>query len=363
MAGDEVRITESASRSAAIFTPVTAPVLRSVDPKKVVQFFNERERYEMEILGNQVEIPSLKMVPYTASIDRLMLKNLLFLEKMENIALDATIETISDEQQKTYINSLVKRSSNTYEPTQIEQALSSLSMPMEIVDPEARITQYCCNFFYRLESIGCIDFRTDNPKKTVQLLLQRIQTPALRSEMKKRIQFDVSLEKNVKSFIRILTAEARSCQKYGPIQSQKTSNGAGKQDSSVPNRQPKPLAPTSASATSSDADLKKGKDGRKVPICLLPAHREKGVRHYVRDCPDCTPQKEKKLVEEFKKKSNEDCKEVQRAKSTNSLQPKIDRCNGDEPGVLFSAVFGGKIRETVCADIGSDANLMGSGTV
>ncbi len=38
-------------------------------------------------------------------------------------------------------------------------------MPMNIIDPDARVTHYCSEFFERLESIGCSDFKTANPKR------------------------------------------------------------------------------------------------------------------------------------------------------------------------------------------------------
>ena len=37
------------SGSATVFTPISAPIIRSVDPVKVARFLKERERYEIEI--------------------------------------------------------------------------------------------------------------------------------------------------------------------------------------------------------------------------------------------------------------------------------------------------------------------------
>ncbi len=51
----------------ALFAPIVAPLLRSVDPVKVAAFLKESERYEMEILAKQAEVPSLKPAPYTGS--------------------------------------------------------------------------------------------------------------------------------------------------------------------------------------------------------------------------------------------------------------------------------------------------------
>lgn len=50
----------------SLCTPIAAPVLRSVDPVKVARFLKERERYALQV-------PTLKVVLYTASIDRTLL--------------------------------------------------------------------------------------------------------------------------------------------------------------------------------------------------------------------------------------------------------------------------------------------------
>lgn len=84
-------------------------------------------------------------------------------------------------------------------------------MPTKIFDPEARIITRCANFFQRLESVGCADIPEDNPKKSVRLLCSHLQPEILKKEMRKRIYYDESLEKSVKTFIKVLTKEAINC--------------------------------------------------------------------------------------------------------------------------------------------------------
>lgn len=112
--------------SVAMFTPISPPVLRSIDPVDVAVFLKERERYEIEVESKSTEIPTMKAAPYTASIDRTLLKNLIYMGKLHSISPNATIETISNEQLKEYIYSLVKRCSETFDPSLIEHCLEGL---------------------------------------------------------------------------------------------------------------------------------------------------------------------------------------------------------------------------------------------
>ena len=70
---------QNGTAAVSVFAPIAAPVLRSVDPVQVASFLKERERYELEILSKQADLPNLKALPYTASIDRTLLKSLFFM--------------------------------------------------------------------------------------------------------------------------------------------------------------------------------------------------------------------------------------------------------------------------------------------
>ena len=57
----------------------------------------------MEVTAEQAEVPSLKPAPLLASIDRTLLKNLLFMGKLNEVAPGATILTLTEENLKYYI--------------------------------------------------------------------------------------------------------------------------------------------------------------------------------------------------------------------------------------------------------------------
>ena len=102
-------------------------------------FPQERERYELEILSKQAGLPNLKALPYTASIDRTLLKSLFFMGKFDNIAKGVvSASSLTDEHMKTYVQSLVSRTDKTIDHVAIEKVLADLAMPMEIADAGAR---------------------------------------------------------------------------------------------------------------------------------------------------------------------------------------------------------------------------------
>ena len=126
----------------SLFAPVTAPILRSVDPVKVAQFLKEREQYELEIASKQSELPTLKSLPYSASVDQSLLKNLVFMGKFDEIAADpSSVSTLEDKEIEEYVKSLVNRSEQEgFDGSTIEKALNGCEMPMSITDADARVT-------------------------------------------------------------------------------------------------------------------------------------------------------------------------------------------------------------------------------
>lgn len=77
---------DSENPTISLFTPVSNPLLRSVSPVEVAKFLKGLERYEIEISSSKSEIPSLKVLPFTASIDRSLLRRLFYMGKFDTFA-------------------------------------------------------------------------------------------------------------------------------------------------------------------------------------------------------------------------------------------------------------------------------------
>lgn len=205
-------------------------------------------------------------------------------------------------------------------------------MPTKILDAEPRIIIYCADFFELLQSVVCSSFIEDNQKKSVRILCSRIEPFILKKEMRRRLDYDESLEKSVKVFIKLLSQEAINCQAYGlakPTESPKQ-----QREREHPKNAPAPSVPK--------APLKKPK-----PLCPYPPHKENGFRHFLKAFRDCPKDQKDKLFEDLRKQKKEGVKRT---------TPAADK--EAQSSVIFNATLDDKVRTTVCADICSAVTLM-----
>ena len=173
--------------SSAIFTPLTATILRDIAPAAVAKFLRARERYVMEVEARQVDCPSLKAASLLLSVDRTLLKSLFFTDEFEKINKRLTIDTLKETHLEKYLDTLVSAPQGVFDRATINQALQGLRMPMHVMQPEARVQKYFNDFYRRLDEVGCSSFLTENPKKSVKLLLARVEPQVLKTEMRSRV--------------------------------------------------------------------------------------------------------------------------------------------------------------------------------
>lgn len=179
--------------AAALFGPIRAPIMHSVDPHKVAAFLKERQRYEEEVAARQVELPSLSAVPWKASIDRTLLHNMI-LGDLEEVSPDVdAVDKVTDDQLEKYIRPIVGVPSAGYDPDIIKRAISGFKITMDVQDTNARVKHFISDCFERLESVGCGNFRVDNAKRTVASFLSKVEPYALRKSVKERIPYESSL--------------------------------------------------------------------------------------------------------------------------------------------------------------------------
>lgn len=91
----------------ALFAPIFAPILRSVHTIRVTLFSKERNCYEMEINVKKAEFPTLTAAPYSASINRSLLKSLFYMGKFDFIAPKASsVAELTNGNLTAYIKSI-----------------------------------------------------------------------------------------------------------------------------------------------------------------------------------------------------------------------------------------------------------------
>lgn len=357
----------NAQAQVALFTPIATPILRSVDPIQVAKFFKERDRYELEIESKKAEVPTLKATPYKASVDRSLLKHLVFMGCFDDVSPGVEFEELTDNDIEKYLRSLLTNKDNTHDPTRLKEAMVGLKFPVNIRDSAARITTYCADVFERLDAIGYEDFKTENPKHTIKILLDRIKPPALKSAMFERIKVEAGLEKNVRLFIARLKEDAKACQSFGqqlqtaadmkhedpPAGGNRRRGGGG--------RNPGSSGP-GGGGNDDGGNPQNGKD--KKPICLYPPHREKGIKHFIKDCNACPKEdKEKYLKEYLEERKQRNGKAHRVRKNDGTASPSVSIGKNPQSSILFTAVFGSKYRNQVCADNGADTNILDNATL
>jgi len=224
-------------------------------------------------------------------------------------------------------------------------------MPADILNPQARITHLCSDFFDRLSAVGCGEFYTDNPKKAISLLLAKIEPWALRGRLRRRVAYELELEDNMKKFIQALKVEAVASQDF---------SGAAQRPPRTYTRTPSKV--TSPSATPARNDTLPRTPGSATrngpPICLYAPHKAHGIKNYMRDCKDCPEGEKKKLLHNHRRSQDRVKRAHDKAQSAHDAAANEEE---EAPsGVMFTAVFGGKHRDTVCADTCASTNLMDS---
>lgn len=89
---------------------------------------------------------------------------------------------------RAYLEILIKNKNEINKHLRLREAMAGLKLPSSITYPTARISTCCANVLERLDAIGYGDFKTENAKHTIKLLLECIRSPALKSAMEERLK-------------------------------------------------------------------------------------------------------------------------------------------------------------------------------
>lgn len=119
------------------------------------------------------KIPSLKVLPYKANIGNELPDKFVFIGRSKSIIADADVDDLTCDHMEEFMNATTEKDEDTlYERAIIGKALGTLPMPMHIINPEARVTQYCAKCLYRLNGVGYGKFRAENPKQTLTIVMR-----------------------------------------------------------------------------------------------------------------------------------------------------------------------------------------------
>lgn len=346
------------SSASALFVPLQHPVLCSVDPVKVARFLKERERYEDEIAEKRKEVPTMTVASFKVSVDRGLLRTMHALGRLDQVAGGVAFDQLTSEHIEMYVRSIVgKGSDKRVNPVIIEEAMKGLRVPMSVADPEARMLEYVHDVFERLDGVGHGEFKDTNPKKTIKLIQDHLYPSCLQKAMNEHLEYQEGLSKNVNAYVNTLCIEAVTQEKVRlAVKNGKPGDKTGarvrvghhvntetsRRNSRFDNADNGNRTKTPMSGVSKPREM----------LCLNFACKKAGKKHVggVRNCPDTSPEEASRLILEFcKSRKNRAAKMVKQQELTKDTTADTTRM-----GVLFA----GKIESILCADGGSDINLL-----
>ena len=332
-----------------VFESVSHPVLRTVNPADAVRFLRDREIYEAEIAERESTYStSISPASYRISVDPIFLRSVHEMGCFDTIASDVPVDELTDEHIKQLIQSIAKNHT-TREPNSamIEEALKGLRMNMSIVDPRARTYQLALEFDTRMADIGYESFRSDNPKKAIELLTDCLFPIALRLQVKNDLDYIPKIRKNWKEFLTHAANMAEHIQR-GNDSAARVSKSTVQQERKAKSNRSKGNGKKGGAKHEEKSDQKKS--DRPLPKCLNSDCEE---HHYMSDCKNTPADKKKELLRQFReKKRAEERQAGAKAVRTDTADAR------SRDSTLFRACFGRKVEETLCTDIGSDINLM-----
>ena len=362
---DELLFKMPTKKAPVVFESVSHPTLETLDPADAVRFIRERELYEAE-LAERAATEGHEIAPasYRISLDPIFLRSVYAMGCFDPIAPETSVNNLSEAHIKTFIASIAKSAAEE-EPNgaMIESALKGLRTKMSIRNPRARIFQLALEFDTRMADNGYESFREKNPKKAIELLVGSLHPAALKEQIKSDLEYKPTIKKDWKAFLMHAAKMAEHIQlgqdsaaRVGSAQDKKeprkAKHGKVQNDPQVPgHHKAGEKGNRSGASTSAQTDQKR------PPKCLNEACSE---YHLVRDCKMTSAELAKKLVQQQREKKQADMRAAKAVRSNSS--PDVPEgshvTRAQMNSTLFRACFAQVSECIVCADIGSDINLL-----
>lgn len=82
--------------------------------------------------------------------------------------------------------------------------MTGFKFPRNITDHAARITTYSTNIFERSDAVGYVEFKSESPKHTMELILDHFKPAVLKSTMQDQVKVEPGLKISFKSLFSVL---------------------------------------------------------------------------------------------------------------------------------------------------------------
>lgn len=163
--------------------------------------------------------------------------------------------------------------------------------------------------------------------------------------MRRPMAYDEQLRKILRKFIVMPSREAVNFKVYGTESKNLPTKYTAASSSTCTQRKDKQHGPKKDRTKQEISYCEK-------PPCLWEEQSKKCIRHYLRNCKECSKEENDRLFDNCRSTKEEFAKRT-----------KDQEKNLENTSVVFNTKFGGRHRVTICADICSDDNIIDKHTV
>ena len=353
----------------ALFTPISHPVLTSLDPRHIISFLEKRESYLLEVEEKNKEGGNITPASYKVSVKPVILRSMYLLGHFKDVAPGKEFKDIAANDIEAAITKLVgKINEKRISTSTLSAAMSKLRTDMTIEEPEARIDMLVVDFIQALSSLGAEEFTKDNPKASIKYIVEALHPPQLKAKVRQDLEVYEDLAKDFTMFIQHAKLSATH------IQEAMSADKALQYERKRSNRQGMASGPAASTHKSNPyvnpgGKNSKRKDEKSLPLCLYRPCKEAGRRHFMKNCTYSSEEDKKKLLAEYRKHNAGRIKNFRRKIDTPQTEKRAD-CHKSSMKTIteitddtvdntrFDANFAGVASRTLCADGGADANLL-----
>lgn len=281
-------IASSSQGPRRLATAVEHPRLTKTDAASVRLFLRAYDKYTREVTERARQLTGQETITEEATtpvhlkycVDGEWLESLLDLNLIEDVS---TYEDLEDQVLRRYLETKAEEAKDVVTRDTLDKLVEEeLRTDMKDKNARSRIETLFVSYRSLLRRHGVSWILKDNEKVAVSHVLSSIRPESLRVRLESDLALSHhDLRKDFKGFMAhaIKLSEAF----------QLVDNGAPSQKNNQRKKKGKP----EMEDEDDDGKRDKGKANKKAPVCLWPAHKSKGYRHYLKDCTAC-PEDEKK---------------------------------------------------------------------
>lgn len=321
----------------SVSVTVDHPRLARPDPESIRRFLNSYDQYVHEVIarGKQLGVSVVgpeasRPVDLKYCVDIEYLKSTIALGLIPSVS---SYEELTGNTLREYLDNEAAESRNTVTLTSLESIIKrELRMDMKNPDGSARMRNLFIDYHTLLRRYGLSWVLDSSEKVAVQHVLSAIRPAKLRSRLESDLAFShAHTRKDFKAFFKhaqkIADAFAlvdNGSSQDGNVDTPNTNSGGSS------SRRTRSNGNNGRNGGTPPSDKPSKKTNKDLPICLWPPHRERGIRHRLKDCRDCPDAEKKGLFEELSREKASDGPAANtRSKSTDKDETKKEYASGN----------------------------------